>query len=445
MSALKTHTRAARRRLGPARLVLVVLTAIAASLAATTNATPAAGVPVSSPAHPVIDAGWIYAENWFDSTNFIYKVAGSDGCLPSATTCGTGTQTDPSNNLPENYNGAQEFYSWWKGLGTTTTPQPNGPLGKFITARDHLFPTRTWQLNDAELTIPGATCAGQQVMLASHNDSTPVTTNPASGATSGSLTPMSTMHSGNWGNGSAYDANMGELMNLEEIGSVLRWHEVNHTYPKRTIKATLYDNEEGGLVGSSDYSAAGTAAAIVTAPTAVGETVIHVTSVTNLPAGATIALDEIDTENPTVASVGTATTNTTLAAPTAAGDTQIYVASVNGLAVGDNLSIDLGTVDTSSISAIGTAVKTATTLAAPVSAGDTNIKVNAVTSGNPPSRSSSWATRSQSTSGSTTPSTGRSRRSVRPAPAEQASASTHPSPAPTRAAIPCRTSAAASR
>ena len=58
------------------------------------------------------------------------------------------------------------------------------------------------------------------------------------------------MHSGNWGNGSAYDANMGELMNLEEIGSVLRWHEANGTYPARTIKATLYDNEEGGLVGS---------------------------------------------------------------------------------------------------------------------------------------------------------------------------------------------------
>ena len=94
-------------------------------------------------------------------------------------------------------------------------------------------------------------------MLASHNDSTPVTTNAANGAASGSATPMSTMHSGNWGNGSAYDANMGELMNLEELGSVLRWHKANGTYPARTIKATLYDNEEGGLVGSGVYSAAG--------------------------------------------------------------------------------------------------------------------------------------------------------------------------------------------
>src|SRR5262249_22529986 len=139
-------------------------------------ATPAPGIPVSNPAHPVVDAGWIYAENWFDSTNFIYKVAGSDGCLPSATTCGTRVQTDPSNNLPEDYNGAQEFDSWWNGLGSTATRQRNGPLGNFITARDHLSPTRTWQLTDAELTTPGATCAGQQVMLASHNDSTPINT-----------------------------------------------------------------------------------------------------------------------------------------------------------------------------------------------------------------------------------------------------------------------------
>ena len=89
---------------------------------------------------------------------------------------------------------------------------------------------------------------------------------------------MTGMHSGNWGNGSGYDANMGENMNLEEIGSVLRWHEANGTYPARTIKATLYDNEEGGLVGSGFYSAAGTPAAIVVAPTAVGDTNIKVTS-----------------------------------------------------------------------------------------------------------------------------------------------------------------------
>jgi PKD domain-containing protein len=372
------------RKVGRGRLLVLLVLALAvvpAALIASTAASSAPAPPFSNPAHPVIDANWIYAHDWFDATNFIYKVAGSDGCLPQATDCSTGGGSPgDGNNLPPNYNGAQEFYSWWKGLGTSSTPQPNGELGDYITARDHLFNTRSWQLDDAELTIPGATCAGQQVMLASHNDSTPV----RAVNTGTSLTPMTGMHSGNWGNGSAYDANMGENMNLEEIGSVLRWHEVNGTYPARTIKATLYDNEEGGLVGSGDYSAAGTPAAIVTAPVAAGDTTIHVTSTTNLPVGATIALDEANTENPVVASVGTATVNTSLSAPTAAGDTKIYVASINGLAVGDNLSIDLGNVETSSIAAIGTAQKTATTLAAPVSAGDTNIKVTAVTSGSPP-------------------------------------------------------------
>ena len=318
--------------------LLVVVTAAAAALVATTTATSADAIPFSNPAHPVIDTNWIYDHNFFESNTFIYKVAGSDGCLPGATTCPGGGTPGDSNNLPENYNGAQEFYDWWKGVGTTHTPQPNGKLGLWITARDHLFPTRSWQGNDAELTIPGAVCAGQQVMLASHNDSTPV----RAVNTGTSPTPMTGMHSGNWGNGSGYDANMGENMNLEELGSVLRWHEANGTYPARTIKATLYDNEEGGLVGSGFYSAAGTPAAIVVAPTAVGDTNIKVTSVTNLGAGTTIALDEVDTENPTVASVGTAATNTTLSAPAAAGDTKIYVASVNGFAVGHNVSVDLG-------------------------------------------------------------------------------------------------------
>src|SRR5689334_15849242 len=361
--------------------LLVAVTAVAAALVATTTATSADAIPFSNPAHPVIDANWIYDHNFYESNQFIFKVAGSDGCLPTATTCAVGTPGD-NNNLPENYNGAQEFYTWWKGVGRTHTPQPNGKLGLWITARDHLFPTRTWQLNDAELTIPGASCAGQQVMLASHNDSTPFSTNgggAGSAAASGSLTPMSTMHSGNWGNGSGYDANMGENMNLEEIGSVLRWHEVNGTYPARTIKATLYDNEEGGLVGSSDYSAAGTAAAIVTAPVAAGDTNIKVTSTANLPAGATIALDESDTENPVVASVGTATTNTTLAAPAAAGDTKIYVASISGIAVGHTLKVDLSNIDSATVAAVGTAQRTATTLAAAAAAGDTNIKVASVT------------------------------------------------------------------
>ena len=371
-------TGAVRRLVRPRWLVLLVLAAVTVPLAlvAANAASSAAPIPFAEPAHPVVDASWIYDHDWFDATNFIYKVAGSDGCLPGATDCSTGGGTPgDDNNLPPNYNGAQEFYTWWKGLGTSHTPQPNGDLGRWVTARDHLFPTRSWQLNDAELTIPGATCAGQKVMLASHNDSTPV----RAVVPGTSLTPMTGMHSGNWGNGSAYDANMGENMNLEELGSVLRWHEVNGTYPARTIKATLYDNEEGGLVGSGDYSAAGTPAAIVTAPAAAGDTNIKVTSVANLPVGATIALDEASTENPVVASVGTATTNTTLVAPTDPGATQIFVASVNGITAGQTLRIDLGTIDTATVASVGTGQRTATTLAAAAAPGDTNVKVASVT------------------------------------------------------------------
>jgi hypothetical protein len=308
--------------------LLVAVTAVAAALVATTTATSADAIPFSNPAHPVVDTNWIYDHNFYESNQFIYKVAGSDGCLRSATTCPGGGTPGDSNNLPPNYNGAQEFYDWWKGVGTTHTPQPNGKLGLWVTARDHLFPTRSWQLNDAELTIPGAVCAGQQVMLASHNDSTPIGTNPASGASSGSATPTSTMHSGNWGNGSGYDANMGENMNLEEIGSVLRWHEVNGTYPARTIKATLYDNEEGGLIGSADYSAAGTPATLLQEPTAAGATQIQVGSTANLGVGSIVAIDESpgNTENNVVQAAGSAPRGaTTLAAASSAGDTNVKV------------------------------------------------------------------------------------------------------------------------
>ncbi len=75
--------------------------------------------PASNPAHPVVDASWIYAKDFYNATHFIYKRAGSDGCLPGATSCAFGTPGD-ANNLPQNYNGTQEFNKWWGDLGTTT-------------------------------------------------------------------------------------------------------------------------------------------------------------------------------------------------------------------------------------------------------------------------------------------------------------------------------------
>ena len=62
-------------------------------------------------------------------------------------------------------------------------------LAKFATVSDHYFqrmpeqrtnpnytfdPSYRWNSDDAEVTIPGATCAGQRVLLAAHPDLTPV-------------------------------------------------------------------------------------------------------------------------------------------------------------------------------------------------------------------------------------------------------------------------------
>jgi hypothetical protein len=290
--------------------------------------------PVSNPAHPVVDANWIYANDWYNATHFIYKRAGSDGCLPGATSCAFGSPGD-ENNLPMNYNGTQEFNKWWGDLGTTSTPQPMGELGKWMSKRDNIYPQSTYQINVQELTIPGATCPGQQVMLAYHPDSQNVSApNPGTSAT-----PYSSMYSGDWGTGSPYDSNMGALMNLEEIGSVLRWHETNGTYPKRTIKSAVYDAELQGLVGSGFYSSTGGGATTLTLPASSGSTKLYVASASTLNAaqssgifgvGQPLAIDDSDTENNVVQATGTgAQTATTLAADASAGDTTIKVTAVN--------------------------------------------------------------------------------------------------------------------
>ena len=76
--------RAVRKAFRPRWLVLMALTAavVPAALLAASGAKSADAIPVSNPAHPVVDTNWIYDHDWFDANNFIYKVAGSDGCLP---------------------------------------------------------------------------------------------------------------------------------------------------------------------------------------------------------------------------------------------------------------------------------------------------------------------------------------------------------------------------
>src|SRR3954471_21269188 len=334
--------------------------------------------PVSNPAHPVVDASWIYAQDWYDATHFIYKRAGSDGCLVGATSCPFGSPGD-ANNLPQNYNGTQEFNDWWATLGTTSTPQPMGDLGKFMNRRNHLYPQATYQINVQELTIPGATCPGQQVMLAYHPDSQGVTApNPGT-----STTPYSNMYSGSWGTGSAYDSNMGARMNLEEIGSVLRWHQTNGTYPKRTIKSAVYDAELQGLVGSGFYSSTGGGATTLQAPASAGSSKLYVASTSNLNAaqstgifgvGQPVAIDESGTENNLVQAIGTAVrTASTLASAASAGDTNIKVASVTNMVAGEPIRLETfgdSKQEFATIQTVGTAGATGTglTLTAPLSA-----------------------------------------------------------------------------
>ena len=158
----------------------------------------------------------------------------------------------------------------------TSADDHMGPMGKFVTAKDHFEPccsstgnqTYPWQLDDATVTIPGESCPGQVVLIAGHNDSTPTPTTVANGAASGSATPMSGMRSGNWGNGSPYDADSGIV---DGDGGVAGPAAL---VPARTAPTRSARSRSGcstprrpGLVGSGDYSQTDTP---TTLPGAVG-------------------------------------------------------------------------------------------------------------------------------------------------------------------------------
>lgn len=286
-------TRRLRRRIAAATVLAIAL------LTGTGGGVPSAyGTELAGQARPVIDNEFLYHELYFLATNFIFRTAGADGPL-----------SDPnhSNNLPANYNGAQEFYKWFAAEMTNSDHAHMGPLGRFMTAKDHFYPTRVWQLNDLSVTIPGQSCAGQVALIAGHNDSTPTSVNVANGATTGSPTPMSAMRGGNWGNGSMYDAGSGEAMGMAEFQALLRWYQANGTYPKRTIKIGLFDNEEGGLVGSGFYSQ--TNVTTLAAPVAAGSTNVKITARTGVgfAIGNTLLIDPLgDLESVTITTVGTA-------------------------------------------------------------------------------------------------------------------------------------------
>jgi hypothetical protein len=308
----RTVKRALRTRIGRLTIALAAVLALApAVLSANASAT---NKPSAGPAHPVIDTNFLYSELYYSATQFISRVAGADG-PPS-------NPADP-NNLPANYNGANEFYAWWKQEMTDTSASHMGPLGRFITAKDHPEPccsstgnqTYPWQLDDATVTVPGQSCPGQDVLISGHNDSTPTSTAVAGGAANGSATPMNGMHGGNWGNGSPYDADSGIVMGIAELQGLLRWYQANGTYPTRTIKVGLFDAEETGLVGSGEYSQTDTPTTL-SAPAAAGDTALAVGSSNGIAPGSDVVVDQFGNhEIHTVASVarGSVTLTTPLA------------------------------------------------------------------------------------------------------------------------------------
>ena len=198
------------------------------------------------PDRPVIDTSYLYQQLYDMSSTYIFRASGLDG-----------PPQDPSSsaNLPPNVNGWQEFYAYWKQQ--MTSPKAMGPMAKYLKVSDHYFRVTGFPSDSdvAEVTIPGALCAGQRVLLASHPDGTPSSTKVSDLIDQGDFTgAMTRLNSSNLGNGSAYDDTSGVTMGMAEFQALLRWWDANHTWPNRTIKVGLFDAEETGLNGSAYYA-----------------------------------------------------------------------------------------------------------------------------------------------------------------------------------------------
>ena len=243
----------------PVVLACTVAAAVPVSITASGTGTPLAQAATRQ-ATPVIDADFLYAQLYDMSKAYSYRISGADG--------------DPRNpadpfNLPPTVNGWQELVAHLKSM--LTDQSVNGELAAFATVTDHYFRRSggyRFDSDDAEVTIPGASCAGQRVMLAAHPDETPVPTDIVglidSGTTSGTTgfgAARRHITDSNLGNEGAYDGLSGVAVTIGEYQALLRWYAANGTYPKRTLKLTLLDASRGktadGLFSreGSDYYA----------------------------------------------------------------------------------------------------------------------------------------------------------------------------------------------
>lgn len=207
---------------------------------------------------PVIDTDYMYGQLFNMGYNDVYRVSGADG--------------DPRNfndpyNIPSTINGWQEFWRQWKTQMTDTGAM--GSVAKFATVSDHYFrrapeqrtnpnyqfdPNYRWDSDDAEVTVPGETCPGQRVLIASHGDLTPVSptivgeiNNPtgSTSAVNGFNAARRHITLSNLSNGGAYDDTSGVSMTMAEYQALMKWYEANGTYPSKTFKVALLDADAG--------------------------------------------------------------------------------------------------------------------------------------------------------------------------------------------------------
>ena len=174
---------------------------------------------------PVADENYQYAQLYDMSSNYLMRYSGDDGP--------PGDLNPADGNLPPQVNGWQEFYQHWSQQ--VTSPKVMGAFAPDLHVDDHDFPTglSVFDSDVRTVTIPGATCPGQTVVIAGHPDSTP-------GA--------------NTGNGSSYDDTSGTTMGMAELKSMTAWWTKNHTWPTRTFRVAMFDAEETGLNGSQYYA-----------------------------------------------------------------------------------------------------------------------------------------------------------------------------------------------
>ncbi len=253
LDRMKAFRRSGRRRW----LLTVGCLAATLPLCLSASAMPAVGRPEGRQSAPVVNPDYLYNQLYAMAKAFSYRISGADGDPHNA--------ADPF-NLPPTVNGWHELVAYW--TGQLTHRRVNTQLAGFATVMDHYFRRAggyRFDSDDVEVTIPGASCAGQRVLLAAHPDETPVPTDIVglinSGTTSGTTgfgAARRHVTDSNLGNEGAYDGLSGVALTMAEYRALLEWYHANGTYPKRTLKVTLLDASRG-KTGNGLFSREGSA------------------------------------------------------------------------------------------------------------------------------------------------------------------------------------------